>query len=62
MISSFNFKFKLQQFQHGFMKSKSSATNLITYLRLHTGLLLSLLGGWDRNHLLEEFFFFTYPW
>jgi hypothetical protein len=26
-----------------------------------TGLLLSLLGGWDRNHLLEEFCFW-YPW
>jgi hypothetical protein len=29
---SFHFKFKLHPNQHGFLKSKSAATNLVTYL------------------------------
>jgi hypothetical protein len=29
---SFHFKFKLHPSQHGFIKSKSTATNLVTYL------------------------------
>jgi hypothetical protein len=29
---SFNFKFKLHPSQHGFIKSKSTVTNLVTYL------------------------------
>jgi hypothetical protein len=34
---------------------------LIWTYSFSTGLLLSLLGGWNRNLLLEEFCF-SYPW
>jgi hypothetical protein len=46
---SFHFKFKLHPNQHGFLKSKSTATNLVTYLNYVTPSVCSQ-GHFDSVH------------